>query len=73
MFFLSGALFPLNTAPEPIRWLSYIDPMTYVVEALRYLLTGASTMAIEMSCGVLGFFLVLSLVLATWLFNRIES
>ncbi len=73
MFFLSGALFPLTAAPEPIRWLSYIDPMTYVVEAMRYLLVGSSTMPIAVSGGVLGFALVLSVLLATWLFNRIES
>ncbi|NYZ73972.1 ABC transporter permease [Candidatus Micrarchaeota archaeon] len=73
MFFLSGALFPLNMAPELIRWLSYIDPMTYVVEASRYLLVGYSTMPIEMSGGVIGIFLIVSVTLATWLFNRIES
>jgi ABC-2 type transport system permease protein len=38
MFFLSGALFPLNSAPEPIKLVSAIDPLTYSVDALRFLM-----------------------------------
>jgi len=40
MFFLSGALFPMNTAPKTLEVLSYIDPLTYGVDALRIILLG---------------------------------
>jgi len=36
MFFLSGALFPLTMAPEWLRWVSYINPLTYGVDILRW-------------------------------------
>ena len=36
MFFLSGALFPLTMAPEWLRWVSYINPLTYGVDTLRW-------------------------------------
>ena len=36
MFFLSGALFPLTIAPEWLRWVSYINPLTYGVDILRW-------------------------------------
>jgi ABC-2 type transport system permease protein len=36
MFFLSGALFPLTTAPDWLRWISYINPLTYGVDILRW-------------------------------------
>lgn len=36
MFFLSGALFPLTMAPEWLRWVSYINPLTYGVDVLRW-------------------------------------
>lgn len=36
MWFLSGALFPLESAPHWLRWLMVMDPLTYGVSALRY-------------------------------------
>jgi ABC-2 type transport system permease protein len=35
LFFLSGALFPLNFFPKWLGWVSVIDPLTYGVDALR--------------------------------------
>ncbi len=73
MFFLSGALFPLDGAPEIIKYLSYIDPLTYAVDALRYFLIGYSSIPIFWSIGVLTGFLILSVYSAVYLFNRIEN
>jgi len=73
MFFLSGALFPLDKAPDALRILSYFDPLTYAVEGLRYLLIGQANMPLAMSFGVVGAFLAGSLVLASYLFGRIEG
>ena len=36
LFFLSGALFPLAFVPQWLRWVSYVDPLTYGVDALRF-------------------------------------
>ena len=73
MFFLSGALFPLDSAPDVIRYISYIDPLTYAVEAFRFFLVGSSHMAIEVSLGVLMVFLTVSTFAASYLFSRIED
>lgn len=73
MFFLSGALFPLSNAPEIVRAVSYIDPLTYAVEAMRYFLSGSSDMPIMLSVGVLLGFFAATTLLSTYLFNRIES
>jgi ABC-2 type transport system permease protein len=42
LWLLSGALFPLSGASGWIRWLMWINPLTYGVEALRTLLFPAS-------------------------------
>ncbi len=42
VFLLSGALFPVENLPQPVRMLSYIDPLTYGVDALRGCLVGAN-------------------------------
>jgi ABC-2 type transport system permease protein len=35
LFFLSGAVFPLNTVPSWLRTLAALDPATYAVDAIR--------------------------------------
>ena len=36
LFFLSGAFFPLDGAPDWLRIISYINPLTYPVELIQY-------------------------------------
>jgi len=42
LWMLSGALFPVSKATLWIRWLMYINPLTYGVEALRTLMYPAA-------------------------------
>lgn len=45
MFFTSGALFPLTSAPVWLRDFSYINPLTYGVDVLRWAsFSGASSL-----------------------------
>ena len=41
MFFLSGALFPVATLPWWLKWVFYINPLTYDVDALRAITMGS--------------------------------
>ena len=41
MFFLSGALFPVATLPSWLKWVFYINPLTYSVDALRAITMGS--------------------------------
>jgi ABC-2 type transport system permease protein len=36
MFFISGALFPLTSAPNWLKGFSYVNPLTYGVDVLRW-------------------------------------
>ena len=49
MLFCSGALFPLDTAPPWLVTVSYFDPLTYGVDALRRLLLGPAQSFIPLS------------------------
>jgi ABC-2 type transport system permease protein len=40
LFFASNALYPISAMPAWIRWFSYINPLSYEVDALRGLLIG---------------------------------
>jgi ABC-2 type transport system permease protein len=39
-------LYPLSNLPPAIRYLSYIDPLTYGIDGMRYALTGFSVFPI---------------------------
>ncbi|MGH7141684.1 MAG: ABC transporter permease, partial [Minisyncoccia bacterium] len=38
LFFLSGALFPLNNVPAALAWIARFDPLSYGIDAMRYFL-----------------------------------
>jgi len=70
MFFLSGALFPLRSLPDWLLAVTYLNPMTYSVELLRYIVTGLSSFDIMLSMGFVLVFTASMAVLASWAFNR---
>lgn len=62
MFFLSGALFPINNLPDIMKMIVYIDPMTYGVEVLRHTAIGVSEIPFHLSLlGVIVFSVATSL------------
>ena len=70
MFFLSGALFPINNLPSWIRVVTYLDPVTYGVESLRSILIGFSSINIVLSFSVVLIFTCSMLFIGTYLFNK---
>jgi len=73
IFFLSGAFFPLAAMPAGVRYIMYVNPLTYGVDGLRGTLVGAATFPLWLDFIVL---LVLSVVLASlgaYFFSRMEA
>jgi ABC-2 type transport system permease protein len=72
MFFLSGALFPLEGLPPVLAVLVHINPLTYGVDGLRGALIGVSYFGMAIDLGVLAVGASLLLVIGSYLFSRIE-
>jgi len=72
IFFLSGALFPMNNAPAIIKILTYIDPLTYGVEGMRYGLLGISQINPWICFLVLGLFTTAMVILGAIFFRKIK-
>ncbi len=73
IFFLSGALFPLEGLPVWLKALTYVNPLTYGVDGMRYALNGSAHFPPFLSLGVLfGFWLLTSLV-GAWLFEKMPA
>ena len=72
MFFLSGALFPLEGLPKAISIITYFNPLSYGVDSLRAVLIGSSHWGLITNLVVLIIFLVLTSIWGTYSFSKIE-
>ncbi len=72
LLFLSGAFFPLNTAPAFIQWIAYINPLSYGIDGLRAAFTGVSQYVIGVDALVIAGITVVFLSVGAWLFSRVE-
>jgi len=72
LFFLSGALFPLNLAPEFLSIISRFDPLTYGVDGLRNALTQTVHLGLFTDVLVLAVLTIITLGIGSYLFSKIE-
>lgn len=76
VFFLSGALYAVDTLPGPLKLLALLNPFTYAVDLLKHalLVSPGALQAAELSIArdllfTLGF-TVLALAVASWRFSQ---
>jgi ABC-2 type transport system permease protein len=72
VFFLSGAMFPLNNLPKALTILTRLDPLSYGVDGLREALNGAVFFGFATDLMVLSVVAVLLLALSSYLFSKIQ-
>lgn len=72
LFFLSSALYPLTNVPKPLAIISSLNPISYMVDAMRYFLSNQSHFGITLDLIVISVTLTLCVVFAVNRFNRIE-
>ena len=61
VFFLSGALYPVDRLPGPLLFLVELNPMSYAVDWLRLVLLGLARFGTGHSFSVLGFFALVTM------------
>ncbi len=71
-FFLSGALFPLSHTVKLIKIIAFLNPLTYGVDALRFLLAGKSFFSLSFDVLILGLISLIFLLIGAKLFERIQ-
>lgn len=72
LFFLSGALFPLNLAPKFLQIISQINPFAYGVDGLRQTLIGSSHFGLSLNLMVLIGLSAITLMIGSYLFSKIQ-
>jgi ABC-2 type transport system permease protein len=72
IYFLSGALFPLEGLPTVLSVLTRIDPLSYGVDGLRSVLIGTSQFSPGLSLAVLAASAVVFVALGSYSFSKVE-
>lgn len=72
LFFLSSALYPLDHVPTALRIISTLNPVSYMVDALRFLLANQTHFGITKDLIVIGISVVVCMYFAVNRFNRIQ-
>ncbi len=72
LFFLSGALFPLQGLPKIFITIASINPLSYGVDGLRSSLIGGTHFGFLVDFSVLGAVSILFLVLGSYFFSKME-
>jgi len=72
LFFLSGALYPLDNLPRVFAAVTRVDPLSYGVDGLRAALISKSHFDPALDATVLGVLAAIFILLGAWRFSRIE-
>jgi len=71
VFFLSGALYPVNQLPETLRYIVVINPFSYGVDLLKHAVPNVPTdFSVLTDVAVLVGFSTVAILIACWQFSR---
>lgn len=70
LFFLSGALYPLDNLPGWMVTVTRMNPLTYVVDGMRGALYGINTFPLTLDLGIATLFAVVLIAVGTYAFKR---
>jgi ABC-2 type transport system permease protein len=73
IFFLSGALFPLQGLPAALAFVTKLDPLTYGVDGIRESLIGTGAFGLPTDLLVVVVIAVILLGIGSYLFEKIQA
>ncbi len=72
MFFLSSALYPLDDVPTFLAVISTLNPVSYMVDAMRFLLSNETHFGLHRDLVVITITFFISIIFSVRRFNRIQ-
>ena len=72
LFFLSGALFPLQGLPSVLLIIASLDPLSYGIDAFRVLLAGTGHFGLSLDILILAIVTAVFLWLGSYFFKKIQ-
>ena len=72
LFFLSGALFPLEDLPAVVNTIVRLNPLSYGVDGLRGVLIGQAQLGVWLDFGVLAVSSLILVFIGGYMFSKIQ-
>jgi ABC-2 type transport system permease protein len=72
LFFLSSALYPLTSVPTALKVISYVNPLSYCVDALRFSMIHQHHFNLALDLAVIAVTMVACIYFAVSRFNRLQ-
>jgi ABC-2 type transport system permease protein len=72
VFYLSGALFPLDDVPKALGIVARLNPLSYGIDGLRDALLGTGHFGMTVDMAVLLFTMTALMIIGSYLFSRIQ-
>jgi ABC-2 type transport system permease protein len=77
LFFLSGALFQVQSLPDWMLAISKVNPLTYGVDALRNIILGGTWQPLQVQSlfvdiAIVGVFDIVMIAIGTWAFTKMK-
>ena len=72
LYFLSGAIFPIDAAPTALKMIATANPLSYAVDAMRFALINQSHFGIGLDIAVLSVTMIVLIAFGTYCFSKIE-
>ena len=72
LFFLSGALYPVDKLPEWLMVFNRLDPVTYAVDGLRGIMLGLNHFDVLLDLGILVAFSLVMIGIGTYSFQKMK-
>lgn len=70
LIFMSGVFYPIESMPDWMKMVAYVNPMTYAVDGMRYWLTGISRFDPLVDIGVLSVLTSVLILLAVGTYRK---
>ncbi len=73
LFFLSGALFPLDKLPQWLMFITSIDPATYAVDAMRIAVLGVGSKSFVFDIAIVLVYAISLGAIGAYSFGRMKA
>jgi ABC-2 type transport system permease protein len=67
--FLGGTFYSVDTLPSPWQEISHVNPLFFVINAVRYGFLGVSDVSVWLSLGVMAALAAVMVAWSSWLFS----
>lgn len=71
LMYVSPIIYPLSEVPDKLKWIMYLNPLSFIVESYRLMFLGKGTITLELALSSISITLIISLF-GIVVYNKIQ-